>query len=247
NQFAGASVTSDGNGGNMLQVYNSVKSVGNFGSLPIDGVHTGNLQSQMVQGMNQSNYQTLLAQNSLTNTPVVPLAPFDLGTLSTTSVPSGSHDPGIAPSSTTVAGTYGRWNWQSQTGFISSSCQEINNYPGTYLLPMFRALDDGQGSGTSLTNSPFSSTTYTAAMGNGSNYFYNIVDFVAVQLMDTSTMAGIQQNKTVYVEPTAMVLTFDQVVGTPPPIPRPPADDHRPADHGQPEHHLRCPAAHTMK
>lgn len=221
NQFAGASVTGDNNGGNMLQVYSSVKSVGNFGSLPLNGTHTGDIKSQMTSGMTQTMLDQLNLQNTLTSTPLIPLAPFDLGTLSSTSVPSGSHDPGIAPPSATTAGPSGSWNWSGQTGFISSSAQTINGMPGTYLLPLFRAVDDGQGNGTSTTNSPFSSGTYTPGLGTGSNYYYNIVDFVAVQLMDISWMNG-NDNKNVYVEPTAMVLTFDQVTGTPPTIAGPP-------------------------
>jgi Putative Flp pilus-assembly TadE/G-like/Putative Tad-like Flp pilus-assembly len=222
-QYAGASVTPDPNGGNMLQVYSSVKSVGNFGSLPLDATHTGNIQSQMVSGMTQSMLQTLQLQNTVTSTPLIPLAPFDLSTLGPTggTVPSGSHDPGLAPTSALAVGPAGSWNWTGQTGFISSSAQTINSMPGTYLLPLFRAVDDGQGAGTSLTGSPFSSSTYAAGLGTGSNYCYNIVDFVAVQLMDTSYMSQ-NNNKNVYVEPTAMVLTFDQVTGTPPTITGPP-------------------------
>src|SRR5262249_11471970 len=64
-QFAGASVTSDGNGGNMLQVYDSVKSVGNFGSLPLNGTHTGDLKSQMVSGMTQTMLDELNLQNTV--------------------------------------------------------------------------------------------------------------------------------------------------------------------------------------
>jgi hypothetical protein len=208
----------------MLQVYSSVKSVGNFGSLPLDATHTGNLQSQMVSGMTQTMLQTLQAQNNVTNTPLIPLAPFDLSTLGPTggTVPSGSHDPGLAPTSLLSLVQSGSWNWTGQPGFISSSAQTINSMPGTYLLPLFRAADDGQGAGTSSTGSPFSSSTYSAGIGAGSTYYYNIVDFVAVQLMDTTGISGIQQNKTVYVEPSAMVLTFDQVTGTPPTITGPP-------------------------
>ena len=223
-QFAGVSVQQDPNDSNlnMLQIYSSVKSVGNFGALPINGVNTGDIKTQVVTGMTQTMYSTLLAQNNVTSTSVVPLAPFDLNSLAPTSVPSGSHDPGIAPASTSGAGPYGSWNWTGQSGFISSNAQSINTYPGVYLLPLFRALDDGQSSaGGSATGSPFSSSTYTAGMGQGSNFYYNIVDFVAVQLMDTSYMSQ-NNNKNVYVEPSAMVLTFDQVVGTPPTITGPP-------------------------
>ena len=56
----------------MLQIYSSVKSVGNFGALPINGVQTGDIKTQVVTGMTQSMYQTLQAQNTVTSTPVIP-------------------------------------------------------------------------------------------------------------------------------------------------------------------------------
>src|SRR5205823_8708582 len=122
------------------------------------------------------------------------------------SAPSGTHDPSLAPASTNANGPVGAWNWTGQSGFIASNASEINRYPGVYLLPLFRAIDDGQGLGTSQTASPFSTNNYQAGIGQGSNYYYNIVDFVAIQLMSTNG----QTNRNVYVEPAAMVLTFDQ-------------------------------------
>src|SRR5207248_2397653 len=46
-QFSGAAVAPDGTGNTMLQVYQSNKSVGNFGALPINGVNTGDIKSQV--------------------------------------------------------------------------------------------------------------------------------------------------------------------------------------------------------
>jgi hypothetical protein len=219
-QFAGASVSTDSNGNAMLQVYSSNKSVGNFGALPINGVNSGDIKSQVVSGMTQSMYETLLQQNNNTSTPVVPLAPFDLTTLKpvNNTVPSGDHDPSIAPLLESQSGPYGAWNWTGQSGFIASNASTLNTYPGTYLLPLFRALDDGQGNLISKLASPFSTTTYAAGIGTGSNYYYNIVDFVAVTLVST-TNSG---NKNVWVQPASMVLTLDQVTGTQPTLAGPP-------------------------
>src|SRR5205823_4337244 len=86
----------DTNGYNALQIYGSVKGDGNFGNLPIDAQHTGNLADQIRSGLTQSLYQTLTSHNSDTNTPLLPLPDWDMNTLSPVggnSVPSGQHNP----------------------------------------------------------------------------------------------------------------------------------------------------------
>src|SRR5262249_26341853 len=108
----------DTNGNNALQIYNSIHGNGNFGSIPIDAQHTGNLASQVASGMTQSMYETLASHNSDTSTPLVPLAPWDMATLNPTggTVPSGAHDPNMTPG---AGGPSGSWNWVGMPGMRS--------------------------------------------------------------------------------------------------------------------------------
>jgi Flp pilus assembly protein TadG len=199
-QQSQAATALDVAGDNALQIYGSVKGSGNFGSLPIDAQHTGSLASQIVSGMTQSLYQTLADHNTDTSTPLVPLAPWDMSTLApvNNTVPSGDHDPGIAPSDPKNP-PGGSWNWQGDPGFRSTDASTLNNYPGIYLLPLYKAYDDGSTSGS-----------YQPAVGNGQAYYYNIVDFVPVQI---TTVVGESTNKEVWVKPAAMVLDLNQIVG----------------------------------
>ena len=66
----------------------------------------------------------------------------------------------------------------------------LENYVGdTYLLPLFEPLtnpdehDDGQ-EGEHHNHG----SSYTAGNGNGSHYYYNIVQFVAVKLISSVTI-----------------------------------------------------------
>jgi Flp pilus assembly protein TadG len=202
-----ASAGVDTNGDNSLQVYGSIRGNGNFGALPLDAQHVGNLASQITSGMTQSMLQTLLSHNGDTSTPVVPLAPWDMSTLNPTGgvVPSGSHDPNI-PCLTPPQG--GSWNWQGDPGFRSTDAQTLNDNPGIYLLPLYKAYDNGAISGN-----------YKACPGQGANYYYNIVDFVPVQI---TTVTGMQNNRDVWIKPAAMVLDFNQVIGSTPQLAGPP-------------------------
>jgi Flp pilus assembly protein TadG len=203
-----ASTGLDQQADNALQVYGSIKGNGNFGSLPLDGQHTGNLASQITSGMTQGMYQTLLSHNNDTSTPLVPLAPWDMNTLAPVggSVPSGSHDPNVLVTNPPQSGS---WNWQGDPGFRSTDASTLNANPGVYLLPLYKAYDNGAVSGN-----------YQACPGQGSNYFYNIVDFVPVQI---TFVSGQQNNRDVWIKPAAMVLDFNQVVGGTPQLAGPPS------------------------
>ena len=79
------------------------------------------------------------------------------------------------------------WDWQGDTGFKQSLVSAINGQAGNdYLLPLF----------TPYTPSP----NYQAANGNGSNTFYNIVQFVGIQIVTGPS------NKGVYVQPVANIV-----------------------------------------
>ena len=83
-------------------------------------------------------------------------------------MPSGSHDPNVAV--TNSHGQSGAWSWQGDPGFRSVDAQTLNANPGVYLLPLYKAYNSGTPS----------ASDYAACPGQGSNYYYNIVDFVPV-------------------------------------------------------------------
>jgi Flp pilus assembly protein TadG len=201
-----AATAVDTAGDNALQIYGSIKGSGNFGQLPIDAQHTGNLASQITSGLTQSLYQTLISHNNDTSTPLVPLAPWNMSTLAPTNntVPSGDHDPNVAA---TGSGPSGSYNWQGDPGFRAVDASTLNSNPGVYLLPLYQAYNG-------------SSSNYAAGIGGGANYYYNIVDFVPVQI---TTVSVERTNKEVWVKPAAMVLDFNQVIGTTPQLTTPPS------------------------
>src|SRR5207248_288072 len=56
-----------------------------------------------------------------------------------------------------------QWSWDSENGFKSSDVQTVNTNVGkTYTIPLF---------------TPYSTSPYRPASGQGSNYFYNVVRF----------------------------------------------------------------------
>jgi hypothetical protein len=62
-----------------------------------------------------------------------------------------------------------QWSWDAENGFKSSDVQTVNvNVGNTYVIPLFR---------------PFSSSPYQPAVGQGSNFYYDIVAFVGVKLV----------------------------------------------------------------
>jgi hypothetical protein len=77
-----------------------------------------------------------------------------------------------------------------------SDVTTLSNYVGqTFLLPLFQAYNASSGN------------NYAAGIGQGSDYYYNIVQFVSVEVVST----GSHQ---VIVQPGAKVIDFNTVVGT---------------------------------
>jgi Flp pilus assembly protein TadG len=78
------------------------------------------------------------------------------------------------------------WDWIGDTGFKASLVMDINSYPGkSFLLPLF---------------TPYSpEPNYSAGTGNGSHYYYDIVQFVGVKIMPGGG------NRQVLIEPAAVV------------------------------------------
>jgi Flp pilus assembly protein TadG len=87
---------------------------------------------------------------------------------------------GLIPLSSHPANT---WDWQGDTGFKASDVMTVNaNVGNTYIIPLF----------TPYTAAP----SYSAGSGNGSHYYYDIVAFVGVTIMQPS-----DTNKQVVVQP----------------------------------------------
>jgi Flp pilus assembly protein TadG len=158
-----------------LQVYPSVKFAGNFGLLGLDDSHVGTstLNGWIVNGFGQADVQTLLSNQASDQTPLVPLS---------------SHNANILPSNSTDG--LGSWNWIGDTGMKTDVLHTLSNYVGqTYLLPLFQPLDPSQ-------------SNYQAGYGNGSHYYYNIVQFASVKIVSANN-----GNKGgLVVEPSATVL-----------------------------------------
>ncbi len=163
-----------------LEVYPSVKYTGNFGLLGLDDSHVGTstINGWIDNGFTQSDLKTLLSNSASDQTPLIPLS---------------SHNQNILPSASTDG--LGSWNWQGDTGMKTEALHELANYVGdTFLLPLFKPLNSSQKS-------------YAAGYGNGSNYYYNIVQFVSVKIVSSNNA-----NKGgLVIEPSATVLDFSMV------------------------------------
>jgi len=80
------------------------------------------------------------------------------------------------------------WDWQGSTGFQSSLIQSANTYVGkTFWLPLFKPVDSN-------------SATYTPGVGKGSNFSYNIVAFVPVQIVQSQN-----SNRQVVLQPADVI------------------------------------------
>ena len=78
-----------------------------------------------------------------------------------------------------------KWDWQGKTGFTASGVMDVNTYVGkSFVLPLHK---------------PYSSSE--AGTGQGSNYFYNIVEFVGVRIMMPDKI-----NREIVVQPAAIIL-----------------------------------------
>jgi hypothetical protein len=91
-------------------------------------------------------------------------------------LPLSSHDPT-------------KWDWKGTSGLTTDTIHTLSSYVGgTYLLPLFKPVDPG-------IPDP---STYQPGVGQGTNYDYNIVQFVGVQITAVD-------NKGVHVQPTGVL------------------------------------------
>jgi len=99
------------------------------------------------------------------------VSPADIQALTTSKlIPLSGHNPAL-------------WDWQGDTGFKASNVMDLNSYVGkTFIMPLF----------TPLAPAP----AYTAGAGKGSNYFYNVVQFVGVTVMPPKA-----SNRDVWIQP----------------------------------------------
>jgi Flp pilus assembly protein TadG len=76
------------------------------------------------------------------------------------------------------------WDWQGENGFKASDVSAVNAQVGkTFILPLFTPYDS-------------SSSNYSAGNGQGSKYYYNIVQFVGITVMTSP-----DSNHQVWVQP----------------------------------------------
>ena len=77
------------------------------------------------------------------------------------------------------------WDWQGKPGFTSSDVKQVNDHVGEiFVLPLYK---------------PYSATS--PGDGNGSNYYYNVVEFVSVRLT-----APDRNNRDIIVQPAPLVV-----------------------------------------
>jgi Flp pilus assembly protein TadG len=171
----------DSSGNPDLQVYPSLKFPGNFGLLGLDDAHAGTseVNGWITNGFTQTEYQDLVNAGKGADTVLIPLS---------------QHNSGILPGASKDG--LGSWNWVGDTGMKTDVIHTLANYTGqTFLLPLFKPLNDGS-------SNP---SNYAAGNGNGSHYYYNIVQFVSVKLVSAA-------DKAVVVEPSATVIDFSMAV-----------------------------------
>jgi Flp pilus assembly protein TadG len=158
--------TTDANGLPELQVYPSVKDTGNFGELGLDGSHTG---SSDVKGW---------INNGMSSSDVNALLALNL-------IPLTSHSANT-------------WDWNGNPGLQADTVMTVNNYTNqVFVLPLFQAYNSGSASANSNGSSGNSgSSGYQAGINQGSNYDYDIVQFVTIRIMPVS-----DTNKQVVIQP----------------------------------------------
>jgi hypothetical protein len=87
-----------------------------------------------------------------------------------------------------------QWNWKGNSGLTTDAIHTLSGAVGNYyLLPLFKPVDPG---------SPDPST-YTPGVGTGNNYYFNIVQFVGVQVTQVSNK-GVYVQATNVLDPTAV-------------------------------------------
>ncbi len=190
--------TLDANGNPEITVYPSVKDTGNFGLLGLDDQHAGasTVSSWITSGLTQTAVQDLLSNSASDETPLIPLS---------------QHNPNILPSASTDG--MGSWNWLGDTGLKTSVIQTIETYVGgTYLLPLFTPLDPGTEAGATYV--PGISPPYTAGNGEGSHYYYNIVQFVSVTITADNGHSVVVQPSATVLNPSWVIMSSVVPAGT---------------------------------
>jgi hypothetical protein len=80
------------------------------------------------------------------------------------------------------------WDWNGENGFKASNVQDINEYVGkTFVIPLFLPKNPGP-------------ANYLPGVGQGSNFYFNIVQFVGVKVMQPD-----KANREVIVQPAAVI------------------------------------------
>jgi Flp pilus assembly protein TadG len=146
------------NGAPQLQVYPSIKFVGDFGLLSLDQSNDGAsaISSWINNGVSSSDLQN----------------EYNAGLL-----PLSSHPPLT-------------WDWKGDSGLRTSDIQTLQGEIGnTYLLPLFNPVNNGS----------IDPTLYAAGVRQGTNYLYDIVQFVAITITYVDNFG-------VHVQPSAMVV-----------------------------------------
>jgi hypothetical protein len=108
-------------------------------------------------------------------------------------LPLSSHNPNSPP------------DWKGNPGLKTSTIHTTANHVGgIYFLPLFKPVNDGS-------SNP---ANYQAGTGQGANYYYTIVQFVAVKITYVD-------NSTIKVQPVAMVVPASLLTGIVPAAPPP--------------------------
>jgi Flp pilus assembly protein TadG len=90
-----------------------------------------------------------------------------------------------------------QWDWHGDSGLRDSDIQAIQPHVGdTFLLPLYKALNSGVDS-----NGNVDPSSYQAGSGQGTNYNFNIVQFVGVRIIQADNTGN---NKSVVVQPAAV-------------------------------------------
>jgi Flp pilus assembly protein TadG len=111
-------------------------------------------------------------------------------------LPLSTHNPLAAPDYTTLAP-----DWKGNPGLKDSTIKTVGDNVGQlYLLPLFKPVNDGS------TNS----SNYQAGTGNGSNYYYTIVEFVGVSITSVDSTGS---NKSINVQPSSLIVPNSLLTG----------------------------------
>jgi hypothetical protein len=102
-------------------------------------------------------------------------------------------DNNLIPLSSHPANT---WDWNGENGFKASNVMDMNALVGqTFLIPLFQPVNAGTPN----------ASNYQAGSGNGSHYFFDVVQFVAVTIMPvSSTNSQIVVQPAAYIDPSAV-------------------------------------------